>query len=265
MKSFEIIDEENNLNIGILLYYEKEKAFIIELADGLDEWSAPLLFTKFVSQGIYTIPRDASLMWVKERVIPSGRQNIGAILNNHKLKSYDEMKFLELSQGRCSQDSLFIKKITELPSFVQKRNLQNLTDCVVLENSDILCFFADDSIKRIELNTLPKSPDITKVLNNDKLLASCKLGVGGYYITFNDSIDIPAHLLYKHGKRIPLNSEDFHTYIKKNLFDTSEACKELGCTRQNLSYMVNQGQIAPTKENVNGNLYTKGELEKSRW
>jgi len=42
-------------------------------------------------------PRDLSFLWVKERIIPSGRQNISAILKNHKMDAYDEMKFLELS------------------------------------------------------------------------------------------------------------------------------------------------------------------------
>ena len=96
MKIFEINDEADNLFIGNLLYYEKEKTFIIELSDELDEWTAPLLLTSFVKKGIYTIPRDISFLWVQERVIPSGRQNIGSILTHHKLKSYDEMKLLEL-------------------------------------------------------------------------------------------------------------------------------------------------------------------------
>ena len=140
MKIFEIIDEENRLNVGTLLYYEKEKAFIIELSEGLDEWTAPLLFTKRVKEGQLTIPRDLSYTWVKERVIPSGRQNIGSILTTHRLKEYDEMKLLELAEGRCSQDYLYIKKIDTQPEYVLKRQKKNLVDVTVLENSSILCF-----------------------------------------------------------------------------------------------------------------------------
>ncbi|WP_073387450.1 hypothetical protein WAA20_01880 [Butyrivibrio fibrisolvens] len=128
MKIFEIIDDDNNLSIGTLLYYKKAKDFYIELVETLDEWTAPLLLTAYVKHGIYTIPRDISKLWVCERIIPSNRQNIGSILTTHKLKAYDEMKFLELSEGRCSQDSLYIKKIDSLPEYVHNRNLQNLTD-----------------------------------------------------------------------------------------------------------------------------------------
>ena len=92
-------------------------------------------------------------MWVKERIIPSGRQNIGDILNNHKLKEYDEMKFLELSNGRCSQDSLYIKKAEKLPEYVIKRQKDNLKDCTVLADFHLLCFFNDDTTRKSKRQT----------------------------------------------------------------------------------------------------------------
>ena len=143
MRAYEIIDSENDIDIGVLLYYEKEKTFLIELSAELDEWTAPLLFTGFVKQHIYTIPRDISFAWVRERVIPSGRQNINDILSHHRLKEYDEMKLLELSEGKCSQDNLYIRKIDELPPFVLDRMKQNLVDVVLLDDKDILCFFKE--------------------------------------------------------------------------------------------------------------------------
>ena len=40
MKIFKIIDEENDLLSGVLLYYEKSRTAIIELPEYLDEWNA---------------------------------------------------------------------------------------------------------------------------------------------------------------------------------------------------------------------------------
>ena len=96
MKCFDIFDTENGFSVGTLLYYEREKVFIIELVSGLDEWTAPLLFTAYVKRGILTVQRDMSLAWVRERVIPSNRQNINMILKTHRLKEYDEIKILEI-------------------------------------------------------------------------------------------------------------------------------------------------------------------------
>ena len=55
MKIYEILDEENRISIGVLLYYEKEKTFVIELKDDLDEWTAPLLLASYVKKKTYML------------------------------------------------------------------------------------------------------------------------------------------------------------------------------------------------------------------
>lgn len=276
MKIYEIIDEENKLSVGTLLYYEKERTCIVELQEYLDEWTAPLLFTSHVKRGIFTIPRDFSFLWVHERVIPSGRQNIKDILNTHHMKSYDEMRFLEISEGRCSQDALYIKKADHLPEYVIKRQQHNITECIFLNDCTLLCFFADGSLRKIPLDELKSTisdpvnffdpaDDLNKVLRNEKLYRTGQVGTGGYFVTFNNSIDIPAGALYKAGVEIPLSLEDFNTFVQKNILDTSQSCDLLECSRQNLSYLVNQKRLTPVRENARGNLYLKGDLLKSKW
>ena len=264
MKIYEIFDEENSLDIGVLLYHEKSKTFVIELRSELDEWTAPLLFTSFVKKGIYTISRDASLMWVRERVIPVGRQNIGSILSTHKLKEYDEMKLLELAQGRCSQDGLCIGKIDALPEFAVERAAHNLADCTALIGGILLCFFKDGTVKKISLSDIGDYQGVDKVIANNELYESCSLGWGGYYVTFNDSIDIPSWLLYETGRMLDVSYEDFIAFTEKNIVDTTKACQLLECTRQNLSYLVKQRNIEPIMTGVNGNLYLKNKIEDSK-
>ena len=53
MKIFKIIDEENDLLSGVLLYYEKSRTAIIELPEYLDEWNAPLLFTGYIKKKMF--------------------------------------------------------------------------------------------------------------------------------------------------------------------------------------------------------------------
>ncbi len=265
MKIFEILDEENERSIGALLYYEKEGTYIVELQDDLDEWTAPLLFTSYVKKNIYTIPREISFLWVKERVIPSGRQNISDILAHHKLKTYDEMKFLEISEGRCSQDSLCIKKIEKLPEYVVERTKKNITECILSEDNMLLCFFVDDTIKKVDLTQITHIDGVDKVLGNRSLFQSGKVGTGGYFVTFNDSIDIPAAVLYEAGMYIPLKRKDFIAFVQNNVLDTSDSCNILECSRQNISYMVKQQQLVPIKEEVKGNLYLKGDVLRNKW
>ncbi len=265
MRIFEIRDEDDNREVGVLIYYEKSRCFIAELMDGLDEWSAPFLFASYVKQGVFTIPRDDSIAWVRNRIIPPSRQNIDMILRHHHLKEYDEVRFLELSEGKCSQDSLYVKPVKELPEYVIKRQIHNITGCSILTGRNILCGFADDSVKKIELGRLDGIKGADKIINNEALFASCKMGVGGYYITFNDSIDIPAGVLYKEGSRIALTGSELRAFVRNGLADTTQACGILDCSRQNLSYMVRQGYIEPIKQDVKGNLYLKGDVLRNTW
>ncbi len=265
MRIYEILDSENKISIGILQYYEKERSYVIELQDYLDEWSAPLLFTSYVKKKIFTIPRDISFLWVKERVIPSGRQNIASILNTHKLKEYNEMEMLAIANGRCSQDSLYIRKITKLPEYVEKRKQKNLVDCVIGENSMVLCFFEDETVKKISLEHMVHIEGIDKVLRNKALFESGKVGTGGYSLTFNDSIDIPSYVLYEAKENLPIRKSDFDLFVQKNVFDTTDICDILECTRQNVAYMIKRQMILPIKEEVKGNLYLKGDVLRNRW
>ena len=265
MKIYDIFDQENRISVGTLLYFEKEKSFIIELSETLDEWNAPLLFSALIKKGRTTVSRESSLMWVRERVIPSDRQNISAILANHKLKEYDEMKFLEISEGKCSQDSLMIKKTDQLPRYVESRMQRNLTGMFISGDNEIICFFADDTTRRIPLKTLSDVSDVEKIMRNEKLFASGKIGAAGYYITFNDSIDISAITLHSAGVSIPVRKKDFLSFIRHSVLDTTETANILSCSRQNIAYLVKQGQLTPIKENVMGNLYLKDDIIKSRW
>jgi len=94
---------------------------------------------------------------------------------------------------------------------------------------------------------------------------SGKVGTDGYFITFNDSLDIPSGILHDAGITIPLSMNEFKTFVQQNILDTTESCNMLECSRQNISYMVNQEQLVPIKEDVRGNLYLKGDVLRMMW
>lgn len=269
MKIYAIYDKETyrDLAFGYLFYYERANEYIIELKDCLDEWEAPVLFQGLVKKGIYTIPKDISLLWVRERVIPSGRQNIGSILKNAKLKEYNEMAFLALSKGRCSQDSCYIEEISdeELPEEIRKRTAQNIMECFPTEDKQIICLLCDKTVRKLDLSVLAMhNRDIMHVLENDDLLYSVKVGVGGYSISFDDTIEIAASTVRKEGKCLPISANDFFNFVRRNIVDTTTACEMLQCSRQNLSYLVKTEKLAPVIYGTKENLYTKGAVEKIR-
>ena len=268
MKSYAIYDEELERvsAIGYLFYYEKAESFIIELCEDLDEWDAPLLFQGLVRKEIYTVAQDISLMWVKERVIPSGRQNIGSILKNHKMKKYSEMALLSLSKGRSSQDNCYIEEIseTEIPENIKERMRKNVGDCFSTEDGQLVCMFKDNTVRKVDLTRLvDKYKDISYVLKNKELLDSVKVGVGGYSVIFYESFEIQSYDLRQSGLLLPLTANDFYNFVCKNVVDTTKACDMLQCSRQNLSYLVKEGKIKPVIYGTKENLYLKGEIERA--
>lgn len=267
MKSYAIYDEELDRvsAIGYLVYYEKAESFIIELCEDLDEWDAPLLFQGLVRKGIYTVSQEISLMWVKERVIPSGRQNIGSILKNHKMKQYSEMALLSLSKGKCSQDSCYIEEIseTEIPENIKARMRKNVCECFATGDKQLICMFKDNTVRKVNLTKLvDKYKDISYVLKNRELLDSVKVGAGGYSVIFNESIEIQSSDLRGIGLLLPLTANDFSDFVCKNVVDTTKACDMLQCSRQNLAYLVKEGKIKPIIYGTKENIYLKGEIER---
>ncbi len=267
MKSYAIYDADLNRidPIGYLFYYEKAEEFVIELCEDLDEWDAPLLFQGLVRQGIYTISKEESLLWVKERVIPSGRQNIGMILKSHRLKEYSEMALLALSKGRCSQDACYLDEIQEenIPENIIKRRRKNVQECFVTGDKQLLCMFMDNEVRKVDLTKLvAKYKDVARVLKNEEILRGVSVGVGGYSVLFGGTIEIPASGLREVGVLLPLTTNDFYDFICTNVIDTTVACDRIQCSRQNLSYMVKEGKIKPVIRGTKENLYLKGEIER---
>lgn len=267
MKSYAIYDEDLDRKnaIGYLFYYEKAQEFIIELCEDLEEWDAPILFQKLVREGIYTVPKEISLLWVQERVIPSGRQNIGLILKNHKLKEYSEMALLVLSNGKSSQDGCYIKQVTEdeLPKAIIERTRENVTDCFPSDGGQIICMFRNGTVRKVDLSKLVnKYSDIVYVLENEKLRNNVKVGVGGYSIVFDKYFEISARDLRHAGELLPLTPDDFYEFVRRNIVNTTKACDILQCTRQNLFYLSKQGKIAPIVNGSKENLYKRCDIER---
>ena len=254
MRIFAILDSEaeGREEIGYLFCFEKTEEYIIELRENLDEWTAPLLFSKYVKNGSYTIPKEASGLWVAERVIPAGRQNLGMILKNHGLSEYKEHRLLALSKGYSSQDSCYIREIKpdELPGWVTKRRRSNVRECFINNNKEIICLLYDNSALLLPLSEVEAGRAV-----------SCSVETGGYGIRLDDRITVEKGTLLEKGKKLGIPAELFYSFARECVINTREACDVLGCTRQNLAYHIDIGHIVPLKEGERENLFLKGEVE----
>lgn len=96
------------------LYYDEEKgAFRLCFREDIDikKDQPPAYVRLFLQGGKNEISGDLALLWVRDRIIPKERQNIAEILNRAGLTVYREVDMLELTNGRCTRDNLYLERI----------------------------------------------------------------------------------------------------------------------------------------------------------
>ncbi len=262
---FEIRDASMNDEVlGILFYYEREKRFFIELLSDYDEWEAPFLFESFVKRGEYSIDSEWSLKWVRERIVPSDRQNIGMILKNAGLDSYDEYRLLVLSEGRCSQDELYIKRTADemIPGEIMERQKAKVRDVIPLSGNRILVFFKDNMAGRMDIGLqYGKSSRFINVLSSDELFCSVRVSPGGNGIEWDEDRYIGYDKLRKEVKPSNEEYDDYLRFAGIRLADTSKVCEITGYSRQYISRLVSEGRIQPVYAGEQTRMFLKSDIE----
>lgn len=246
MKISVIKDEDNN-SLGYLIYYEYDSSFIVELPEDADEWKTPLLLSSYVKRKKFTVYPDDALMWVKERIVPSSRQNITSILKDSNLKEYDEYKLLMMNDGRCSQDNYYLAGCNSIPSFILERQKLLIKDFLILENRDILLFFNNDESK------------IYKISGYESISVSA----GGYGLLIDENLFIDNMHIYNNSTISNIKYADFISFVRNNVLDATEAAGLSKCTRQNIKDLKDKGKLNTVKESSKYSLFLKSDVLKN--
>ncbi len=263
---FEICEKRSKTEslLGYLFYYEKSRRFFAEILKENDEWTAPFMFSGLVRKGIYSIDSEWSGRFVKQRIIPPDRQNLGSILRDNNLKSYDELKLLLLSEGRCAQDELYLKRISEediLPE-IKERLDRKVLDVMALSGNKALVFFRDKESRILDVQEMEGGDRrFANVLNNKDVFENVRVSPGGNGIEWGEDRFISAELIRKKGKKSEIDFDDLRVFIQTRLYDTSEITDYLGCSRQYIKQMADKGKITPVRAQPNSNLYFKSTFE----
>lgn len=271
MKIFALINEHTNAKPNtFLIYYETTRTFYIEITDGADEWDVPFYFSYFVKSKIYSINPDITLNWIRQRIVPTDRQNLGQILRDNKLKSYDEYELLMLGKGRCAQDDYRLDKISEdeLPKCILNRFSKRIDDLIPLSSSfSLLVFFCDGKAKICNLEPLIKNDTyLSRYLSlHPERFNNVKIESGGHCISWNDNMYISSIAMYSTGKNVPLAKEDIISFISQRTVNTAEAAEILNCTRQNIDDLIKRGKLTPVKTTAKDKLFLKSDILKREW
>ena len=266
MTVYEIRDaatDEKKL-LGYLFYYEKSKRFFAELLSSIDEWSAPFIFSGLVKKGIYSIDSEWTMKFVRQRIIPSDRQNLGSILKENRLFEYDEYRLLQISGGRCAQDELFLVKCNEsdLAAEVCKRLEEKVRDVLPMGDKRVMVFFANGKARVIDIGKMyGEDRRFANVLLKPELFDNVMVSPGGNGIEWGEQRFISAGTLYNSGKRAPIDYNTLLAFVQKRVMDTTEAAALLNCTRQYIGQLSAKGKLRPIKSGSNNSLFLAADIE----
>ena len=270
MKVFAVKDEADvsATTLAWLIYYETEKRFYVELPDDADPWETPLLLSSFLKRGERTVNAYWSQLWVRQRIVPQDRQNLGQILRDNGLEAYDEFELLMLAEGRCAQDDYYLVPIrdNELPDYFAARFAKKVEDVVPLAEKRLLLFFRDGLVKRCDLRPLlEKDGSFAPLLYNDVLFRAVSVQTGGYGVCWGENLEVADSLLYVRGEAVPLSLGDFRSFVENRVINTAEAAELLECSRQNIDDLVRRGKLRPVKATPKNKLFLKGEITQRKW
>lgn len=262
MRIFAIRDDElAGKDLGYLLYYDAPKTFYIELPDRADEWETPLILSSFVSRGEHSVNAYWSRTWVRQRIVPPDRQNLGQILKDNGMETYDELQLLLQGRGRCAQDNVYLEEIKEIPAFLKSRWLYKVEDAVPLAENRLLVFFRDGTAKRIDIAKLVNGKaEFKPVLQHKSVFCDVAVQPDGYGVAWGDNAVIPDHDLYRNGENVPLTLEDMLRFVSQRVVNAAEAQEMLHCSRQNIADLVKRGKLHPIRSDSNNRLFLKTEI-----
>lgn len=201
MRVFSIRSDSSDNVAAYLFYYREAKQFFIELPDNADPWKTPMILSKFAERGETTVDHYWSGIWVKERIIPTDRQNLGQILHENGMDSYDEFALLTLANGRCAQDDYYITEISqdELPPMIAKRFRMKVSNIKILQYPNIYISFKDGISGICDAGRLMDNSSSFMALMkaNEKAFNNAKIMTDGYGIQWDDNMTVTYDKLYK--------------------------------------------------------------------
>lgn len=263
MRVFAIRDDEiAGKDLGYLLYYEGSKAFYIELPEEADEWETPMILSSFVRRGEHSVNAYWSMVWVRQRIVPQDRQNLGQILKDNGLDAYDELQLLLLGHGRCAQDNVYITEVDDIPISMKARWQYKIEDAVPLADQCLLVFFRDGSARRISIKTMTQDkPEFAPVLSHERIFNNVMIQPDGYGVAWSGSCTIADHELYNSGETVPLTLKDMQRFVSQRIVNAAEAQEMLHCSRQNIADLVKRGKLHPIRTDGNNRLFMKTEIQ----
>lgn len=249
--------------LACLECYERPRAFYFELSPQADPWDLPFVLHEHAMRGQLTIGALWSLRWVRTRIVPRERQNLGEILRVNGLSAYDEGRLIDLTRGRCSQDDCYLTDVGREgpPDWYADRLKERLTEAVALSHLRMVVMRHDGEALLCDVGEeLGGRREFAPVVASEDRFCRMSLQPGGHGVQWGERLHVSASTLTSLGTRLPLGADDVAAIASQSLCDTREAANILGCTRQNVADLVRRGKLVPVRTGARSMLFLRRDV-----
>lgn len=263
MKICEIHDDFRNIVIGYLYYYENNDSYLIELSEALSPDEVPVFFEYFIRNHIYTVNAEWSHKYVQSRVVPRDRQNLGEILKNAGLKTYDMFKLLMLSAGKCSQDDCSIHIVNGIPSWLDERKKKWLRNAAPLSEFRLFVSFEDGCNRIIDMHDIfDNDRTLAVLLEREDDFKRVELRGSGRYLDYGAGREVMYDKLYPAGEKLQLSNDVLETVFKNSYVDISFICDKYTVSKQYVNKKLQAKGVSPVMKSGTGYIYNKSDIYK---
>lgn len=105
------VEENFNGVLAKIYYNDEDNTWKIRIEKEAPINYLPLILHILAEKGVYDVTGEWALRFVRDRIVPPDRQNIGQILRQVGIPYYDEYPLLIYSSGRCCQDDCYLEII----------------------------------------------------------------------------------------------------------------------------------------------------------
>ena len=265
MKRFELRDAANESagTIAILECFDCPRSFYIELPPHVDPWDLPFVLHEFARRDELTVDACWSLRWVQSRLVPTERQNLGEVLRENGLDNYDELRLLEMTEGRCAQDDCYLAPLRSgrMPAWYEERQTTRMTDVFALDGRRLLACFHDGQVLLCGMaKILEHSRSFARVLADETIFDRATMQAGGHGVRWGEALQVSSATLRAQGVDSGLTTTDIAALARQVTLDTAEVAHLLGCSRQNVSDLVRRGRLTPVKSTARGTLFLRSDV-----
>lgn len=123
LRKFLLLNPYRQIDHPAVFSYDEEKdEFHISIKQGTRPSELPAIPKVLMQKGVYEIDDKYARIFVKERVIPPERQNIGEIMRKVGITKYNEFALLEYCSGKSCMDDFYLEEITDDENDLMKMN-----------------------------------------------------------------------------------------------------------------------------------------------